>query len=122
MNDELRINRIDPIKQQKPPPDSKRKKKGEEQEQEHKPKDEAGDHFQSLSDAAKLAHNTLKKNNSPYRFRVYQKDGEVFIDIVIIGEDGEIKETKKQNITHEEFSTWLDHIEQGEGLFFDTTA
>ena len=120
MNDELKINRIDPVKQQKPSPDSKRKKK--EEEEEHKPKDEAGDHFQSLSDAAELAHNTLKKNNSPYRFRVYQKDGEVFIDIVIIGEDGKIKETQKQNITHEEFSTWLDHIEQGEGLFFDTTA
>ncbi len=118
MNDELRINRINPVKQQKSPPDEKRKKK----EQDHKHKDEAGDHFQSLSDAAELAHNTLEKNNSPYRFCVYQKDGEVFIDIVIFGEDGEIKETKKQNITHEEFSTWLDHIEQGEGLFFDTTA
>ncbi len=101
MNDELKINRIDPVKQQKPPHDSKRKKKGEEQE--HKPKDEAGEHFQSLSDAAELAHDTLEKNNSPYRFCVYQKEGEVFIDIVIIGEDGEIKETKKKNITHEEF-------------------
>ena len=120
MNDELRINRINPVKQQKPPPDSKRKK--EEEKREHEPKDEAGDHFQSLSDAADLAHNTLKKNNSPYRFCVYQKDGDVFIDIVIIGEDGEIKETIKNNITHEEFSTWLNHIEQGEWLFFDTTA
>lgn len=118
MNDELRINKINPLDQQKSPPDSKRRK----EEREHKPKDEAGRHFQSLADAAELAHDTLEKNNSPYRFYVYQEEGEVFIDIVIIGEDGKIKETKKKNITHEEFSTWLNHIEQGEGLFFDTIA
>ena len=31
-------------------------------------------------------------------------------------------EAKKTNITHEEFTTWLNHIEQGNGLFFDITA
>jgi hypothetical protein len=118
MNDELRINKIVHVDPRKPSSDSKGKKK----EQEHKPKDEAVNHFESLAEAAELAHDTLEKNNSPYRFCVYQKEGEVFIDIVIIGDDGEIKETMKKNITHEEFSTWLNHIEQGEGLFFDTTA
>ncbi len=118
MDDELRLNRIVPPKRRETPLNQKRKK----DKQEHKHKEEAGDHFQDLAKAAELAHDTLEKNNSPYRFIVYQKEGEVFIDIVIIDEDGKIKETKKKNITHEDFSTWINHIEQGEGLFFDTTA
>ncbi|MFQ5714677.1 MAG: hypothetical protein ACE5GU_11665 [Candidatus Scalinduaceae bacterium] len=118
MPDEIKLNKIGPLKRRETPLDSKRKK----DKQEHKHKEKAGDHFQDLAKAAELAHDTLEKNNSPYRFSVYQREGEVFIDIVIIDEDGKIKETKKKNITHEEFSTWLNHIEQGEGLFFDTTV
>ncbi len=47
---------------------------------------------------------------------------EGFIDIVIVGDDGKIKETTKKNITHDEFSIWLNHIEQGKGLFCDITT
>ena len=118
MDDEIRVNksvRIIPQKTSLKP----WKKKGR---QEHKHRDEAGDHFQQLSKAAELAHDVLEKNNSPYRFCVYQEGEEVFIDIVIVDDDGKILETKKTNITHEEFTTWLNHIEQGNGLFFDITA
>ncbi len=118
MGDEIRVNKSVPIIPQK---QTLRPGKREDQ-QEHKHKDEAGDHFQQLSNAAKLANDTLERDKSPYRFRVYQDGEEVFIDIVIVDEDLTIKETKKTNITHEEFTTWLNHIEQGNGLFFDITA
>ncbi len=118
MNDELRINKIVRVNPHKTPLNPNRKK----DQREDKHRDEAGNHFQQLAEAAELAHTVLEKNNSPYRFCVYQNGEEVFIDIVIVDEDGKIKEIKKKNITHDEFSTWLNHIEQGEGLFFDITT
>jgi len=57
---------------------------------------------------------------SPYRFCVYQEDDDVFIDVVILGEDGKIKKIEKKNITDDEFSTWLNHIENGYGLLLDS--
>ena len=118
MDDEIRVNKTVRVIPQKTPP-KPGKKNGK---QEHKHRDEAGNHFQQLSKAAELAHDVLEKSNSPYRFCVYQEGEEIFIDIVIVDDDGKIKETKKKNITHDEFSTWLNHIEQGNGLFFDITA
>jgi len=119
MGDEIRVNKSVRVIPQKASlkPDKKK------DQQEHKPRDEAGSHFQQLSKAAELANDVLKKDKSPYRFRVYQEGEEVFIDIVIVDDDdGTIKKAKKTNITHEEFSTWLNHIEQGNGLFFDIIA
>jgi hypothetical protein len=118
MDDEIRVNKTVRVIPQKPPLKPGKKKEQEE----HKHRDEAGNHFQQLSKAAELANDVLKKDKSPYRFSVYQEEEEVFIDIVIVDDDGTIKEAKKTNITHEEFSTWLNHIEQGNGLFFDITA
>ena len=118
MGDEIRVNKSVPIIPQKKTLEPGKR----EDQQEHKQKNEAGDHFQQLSNAAKLANDTLERDKSPYRFRVYQEGEEVFIDIVIVDDDLTIKETKKTNITHEEFTTWLNHIEQGNGLFFDITA
>ena len=118
MDDEIRVNKTISVIPEKTflKPGNKKGK------QEHKKRDEAGNHFQQLSKAAELAHDVLVRNNSPYRFRVYQEGEEIFIDIVIVDDDGKINETKKKNITHEEFSMWLNHIEQGNGFFFDITA
>jgi hypothetical protein len=118
MDDEIRVNKTVRVIPQKPPLKPGKKKEQEE----HKHRDEAGNHFQQLSKAAELANDVLKKDKSPYRFSVYQEEEEVFIDIVIVDDDGTIKEAKKTNITHEEFSTWLNHIEQGNGLFFNITV
>ncbi|GJQ58248.1 MAG: hypothetical protein D8M57_02830 [Candidatus Scalindua sp. AMX11] len=118
MDDELRIDNIYRVVTRKKPLRSKRKKGDRDQKQ----RDEAGSNFQHLVEAAEAAHTLLEKNHSPYRFCVYQKDEEVFIDIVIVGEGGEIREIRKKNITHDEFSTWINHIEQGEGFFLDVTA
>jgi hypothetical protein len=118
MGDEIRVNKSVPIIPQK----NTLKPGKREDQQEHKHKDEAGDHFQQLSSAARLANDVLERDKSPYRFRVYKEGEDVFIDIVIVDKNGTIMEAKQKNITHEEFSTWLNHIEQGNGLFFDITA
>ena len=117
MDDEIRVNKAVRVIPQKPP-----LKPGKKKQQEHKHREEAGNHFQQLYKAAELANDVLKRDKSSYRFRVYQEEEDIFIDIVIVNEDGTIREAKKTNITHEEFSTWLNHIEQGNGLFFDTTV
>ena len=118
MNDELRINKVYEVVPRKAPLDAKKKKRKREQKQ----RDETGTHFQNLAEAAEIAHAALERSNSPYRFCVYQKEGEVFIDVVVVGEDGKVKEVRKKNITHGEFSTWLNHIEEGDGLCLDITA
>lgn len=118
MDDEIQVNKVVRVIPQKTHLKPGKKK----DQQEHTSNDEAGSHFQQLYSATELANDVLEKDKSPYRFRVYQEGEEVFIDIVIIDDDGNIKETKKTNITHEEFTTWLNHIEQGNGLFFDITA
>lgn len=123
MNDDLRINKINKLKQRKAPlkPDRDNLNK-EEERREHEHREEVGSHYQDLVKAAEDAHTVLAEKNSPYRFYIYKLGEEVFIDVVIVGDDGEIKETKKRNITHNEFMTWLNRIEEGDGLFCDINA
>ena len=87
-----------------------------------KKKEEAKDHFDELTRAAATAHITLVKNRSPYRFCVYKKEEDIFIDIVLLDDRGKIKETIKKNITHVEFQKVLQDIDLKEGLFFDRTV
>ena len=76
-------------------------------------------HFKELTKAVEEAHHLLLKRNSPYRFCVYQEGKEILIDIVKLNAQGNIHETIKKNITHEDFYQWLERIEEGEGLFID---
>ncbi len=100
-------------------PEGRQKKKDQERRDE---KDEVADHFQELAAAAERTHSLLEKSGSPFRFCVYQQGDQVFIDLVILSEDGKVKEIKKQDITHQEFSTWIKAIEEGEGLFFSDVS
>jgi hypothetical protein len=55
MGDEIRVNKTVRIIPQKAPVKPGKK----EEQEEHKHKDEAGNHFQQLSNAAKLANDVL---------------------------------------------------------------
>lgn len=77
------------------------------------------EHFKELSDAVEKAHEHLIKTKSPYRFCVYQEEDELFIDLVILNEEGKIGSIKKKNITNDEFTLWLKMVQTGEGLLFD---
>jgi len=117
MDDEIKVFKVPNVKPDRPSlkPD-RRKKKREQKEQ----GEEAGKHFKRLAKAAEDTHAVLVKNKAPYRFCVYEEDGEVFIDLVLLDENGKTKEVKKKNITHEEFLAWIEHIERGDGLILDS--
>ncbi len=82
--------------------------------------DEAGKHFESLKDAVNQANGDLEKKKSPYRFYIYREFDETFINLVCLDGNGSIIEVKKKNITHQEFTELIKHIQKGEGLFFDS--
>ena len=119
MSDDLKVKKINSIPYKIPPyigiDPQKQKKQPENSSQ------QARYHFEQLAEAAEESHNILVKEKSPYRFCVYRKEDEVFIDVVILDENGKIKEIKKSNITEDEFTTWLTHIHGGRGLLIDET-
>jgi len=118
--DDLKVHPIQPVSPQVTRLNSDEKKRQHEQQHRRRGKDKAGRHFQTLADAAEKSHESLTRMNSPYRFCVYQEGDDVFIDVVILGEDGKIKKIEKKNITDDEFNTWLNHIENGYGLLLDS--
>ena len=89
--------------------------------QDRQSREDAKKHFKQLAEATEQAHEILERENAPYRFCVYEKDGEVFIDMVILGPDGKTQKILKKNISHEEYTTYLSHIEHGDGLIIDKT-
>jgi hypothetical protein len=96
-------------------------KKKKHPQQDH-PEKEVRGFFNALSVAAEKSNNELIKKNLPYRFCVYEEAGEVFIDLVVLDENGKIVEEKKKNIGHQNFSRMIDDIAKSEGLFFDGMA
>ncbi len=98
-------------------PEARRKKKPP-----RRTRDEVKKHFSELAEAAEKLHEILVEKRSPYRFCVYMEGDEVLIDMVVLGEDGKIKDLQKKNITHAEFMTWMEHVEKAEGLLIDNKA
>jgi len=111
---DFNVDRVEPIDQDTPKQQQHKKR---EEKKEHI--EEAGEHYESLAKAADRAHQILEKNNSPYRFCIFKKDEKVFIDLILLGPDGKVKEEIQKDITHEEFSNWVQHIMNQEGLLFD---
>jgi hypothetical protein len=97
-------------------PERKDRRRNREQRQ------KAKDCFKNLAHAAERAHVVLSKGGSPYRFCVYRDGEEIFIDIVILDENGEAQSLVQKNITHDEFLTWIRHIEEGRGLLLDAVG
>jgi len=82
--------------------------------------DKAKEHFLELKRTADLVNSDLIAKGLPFRFRIYEDLGEIFIDLVRLNSDNQIVEVKKKNITHEEFREIIRHIELKEGLFFES--
>jgi hypothetical protein len=85
-------------------------------------KQEAHNFFHTLFTAAEDSNEQLKKKGLPYRFHVHQEGEEVFIDVVILNTIGEIVETKRKNISHDDFELMIEDVSQIEGLLFDGMA
>lgn len=115
-----KINKSDLIGSREPviEPDTKKRESGHEHKE--KQNDEAGDHFDSLKETADLVNRDLEQKNSPYRFYIYRENDDIYINLVRMDDEGTIVEIKKKNITHQEFTELIRHIQNGEGLFFDS--
>ena len=81
---------------------------------------ESKDFLRTLQKAAEASNVTLQKRNAPYRFRVYERNGEVFVELVMYDENGNIREEKVRRITHESFEKWVEDLSRMEGLYLDT--
>lgn len=97
-------------------------KRDKDRKQEKRNEDEAKDHFNELAETAERIHKILADKNCPYRFCVYREQNEIFIDLVILNEKGAIDKTIKKNITHQEFSDIIKHIETLDGFLVDYTV
>jgi len=100
-------------------PDGGNHRKEEQRLKDRQSHEEAKDNFEALAGAAAESNAILIAKNSPYRFCVYRQEGQVFVDIVILGPDGKIQKLVKKNITHDQFGKWIKDIRETEGLFLD---
>lgn len=94
--------------------------KGKQQQQ--NPFKESKDYVHTIIKAAEASNEKLVRLNLPYRFSVFSEGEEVFIEIVVLDENGKIITEKKKNISHQEFAQLIDDVSKIEGLFFDSTA
>ncbi len=98
------------------------KEQGEKKQEHHNhesKENEVAKHYEQMEKSVHKANDKLAKNKSPYRFSVYREGGEIYIDFAILDDNGNLKETINKRITHNDFLLWLEHIENGEGLFSD---
>lgn len=116
------VRNIDPINAVRAPrPSLDRNPQHKEQEQRRPPK-KVRDYFHPLSKAVEASNERLKECNLPYRFKVFKRWGEVYIELFILDEQGHIKEKQRKNISHSDFNRIIDDVSMVEGLFFDHLA
>ena len=82
---------------------------------------EVKDNFPKLAKVTEETNRQLIESKSPYRFCIFRKNNQVWIDLVVLDENGDIIDTVKRNITHEDFNRVLKDVRLTEGLFYDET-
>ncbi len=118
MEDILRINPTGKIPERnKGLPGFKRRKKKKKKNHQY-----VKGHLDDLNRIADEADRALEQMNSPFRIRIYEQEGEVFIDIVTLDDYGRVTKVFHQDITHEELEDLIRHLKSGRGLVFDARA
>ena len=87
----------------------------------HHPRREAVSYFHALEKAAEASNRQLKNKNVPYRFYIFEKAGEVYIDIVALDRENHATREIIRRVTHDDFIRLIDDVSNIEGLFIDTT-
>jgi len=97
---------------------------GNKQKHEERPplKKEVRDYIPTISKAVESSNEILAKKGLPYRFAVSLENDEVFIDMVVLDQQGRTIETKRRNISHQDFDRLIEDVSSIEGLFFDSMA
>ncbi|MBD3322445.1 MAG: hypothetical protein GF350_15190 [Chitinivibrionales bacterium] len=88
----------------------------------HSAKKEPKDYFGTMKKAADETNKMLEKSGAPFQIKIYREGEDVIIDCIQIDESGHVVRETRKNITHEDFSVWIDDIVKAEGLFFDNRA
>ena len=79
----------------------------------------AGDYARTLGKAAEHANSILQKAKSNSRFYVFEQDGKLFMNIVMLDTNGEIKFEHTREITNEDFVRSINNVRDIEGLLLD---
>lgn len=77
------------------------------------------DFFNPLRKAVEASNNRLISRKLPYRFRVFKEEEEVFIELSILDENGNVVKKQVKNITESDFNRIIDDVASIEGLFLD---
>lgn len=127
MVDEINFEKIDSLRQVSPSvkdneerPGGEHEYRRQQQESDAKepPRYVAG-HYDELEKEVVYANYLLEQEGSPYRFNLNRSDDNIFIDIVVLDEEGNIQQTLRKNITHHDFYRFRVAILEGEGLILD---
>ena len=105
-------------------PDKSRIKESPEKNRDKKRKfrQYAAGSLEELTRMVDEAHRILEQRGSPFRLYLYEKDGDIFIDVVTLDAQGNRGQAYRQDITHQELLQLLLHIRTGRGLVFNASA
>ncbi len=95
---------------------------GQRKKKKRAPRILAKSRLEELISMAHEAHQILEAKGSPYRFCVYEKDGDIFIDVVTLDKGGNPGKSFHQDISHQELEALVRQIRTGRGLVFDASA
>jgi len=118
MEDISKILHTDPVHPDKPPLSPQGRKK---QKKKHAPRD-PDKKLARLKKVVADTHRELEEKDSPFRLRIRQEDGDLFIDIVTIDDTGRITQVFVQDISNEDLENLMAHIKSGRGLLLDADA
>ena len=97
-------------------------KSRQQHKKEHRPQKKVRDYFHPLSKAVEATNKRLVAKELPYRFNVFKRWGEVYIERCILNSDGSIRQKQQKNISHDDFNRIIDDVVSIVGLFFDQRA
>lgn len=115
---------IDPVYAVRPAGSSTQREDRKKEQQQPPPpvQKKVRDYFHPLSKAVDASNLRLAERHLPYRFKVYKRWGEVFLDLFILDDQGNVKEKQHRNISQSDFNRIIDDVVSVEGMFFDGTA
>jgi hypothetical protein len=88
----------------------------------HREERKSKDYFATLAKRAEVSNQELAKKGLPYRFRILEGGGQVYIELVTLDKKGNVAKTVRRDISNEDFDRWMDDVSMLEGLFLDTNA
>ncbi len=85
-----------------------------------KPRHYVKGHLKALTRIVDEAHQALEQMDSPFRLCIYEKEGEIFIDVVTLDSQGKTVQIFRQDITYDELENLIEQIKSGRGLVLNS--